>query len=274
LAPATPAAAPVATPAVAPSPAPVVAASPEPVMADAPTAPVEPEPPDPVEVPVPQPIVADAAPDVPGGDLPMVTSPAPSSGDPSPEAPPVAIGDAVDAIAAIEATEPDVVVPPTPTDPPLEGYLASGDPSIRKRGIKNLAYRTDIRSRQLLGRMLRDDPDPSVRRFAWITIVDLIDDNDAHVSILQDHAGWQLQHGEENLAMQAARALRSRGSRPGLLVPGLRRRSLDIRLATLDAVEDLPPEDRVTLRSEVERLLGEGNAKLERRASDVLSLMD
>ncbi len=278
-------------------PSPAVQATLEPVPEPEPAEPeptepivAEPEGSEPVPEPIPEP---EAPPSVvaaePPGEEPLtmatepvpqaVVSPVPLPALPEPDAPePVApdpLEEVVDAIAAIGATEPEAPREPEPEPTvELQGYLANGDPSVRKRGIKNAAYRTDAQSRHELGVVMRDDPDPSVRRAAWMAIVALMTDDDPHVAILQDHAGWQLAEGEENFALQAAKVLRGRGSRPGLLIGGLRRRSLDIQLATLDAVEALPPDDRRTLRSEVERLLVGGHDKLERRAADVLSLMD
>jgi len=212
--------------------------------------------------------------ELPGDEAPT-TDPAPVvTIAPVPAPAPDGLDAVVEAVAAIEAKPAPPPVPkPEPGPPPLEGYLADVDPAVRKRGIKNLDYRTDRASRVLLGRMMRDDNDPSVRSFAWDTVADLIGKGDEHMDVLLDHAGWQLAHGEHNHAVQAAKLLRSRGSRPGLLAPGLQRDVSDIQLATLDAVEDLPPEDRITLRSEVERLRHSSSDRLRKRAESVLESM-
>ncbi|MEN0061982.1 MAG: protein kinase [Myxococcota bacterium] len=254
-------------------PDPVPSTPEPPTVADVP--PVETPEPAPQRPPEPEPVA----------DLPMAIEPDPdpieTPTEPEPEPVAMITPDELTAVVSpppVPAPDPDPVptVQPAGYDPytaPLTGRLADTDPSKRRRGVKNLAYRGDEASRVLLGRVMRDDPDPGVRQFAWETIESLLQTDDPHLDLLQDHAGWQLANGEDNLAIKAVKVLHSRGSRPGLLVSGLRRRSVDIRIATLDAVSALPPEDRRSLRSEVELLTHVDNPRLRKKAVDVLSLM-
>lgn len=261
----------------------------EPVVADAKPVPL-PEPvvaapvtPEPAPVVVPEDVQDVAVPDdvpptvevpTPAPDLPM-TTPGRTDDDATAEVVPPFAGlglSGTTTAAPIPSTA--VVTSPAPRiDAEALAYIQHPDVSVRKKRIKNLAHMGDGTSAELLGMMMKDDADPTIRRLAWEAVEENLQVGHGETSVFEDHAGWQLEHGDDGLAMAAVKVLTSRGSRPGLLAPGLRRRSLDVRLATLDAVAALPPRDRVTLRSEIERLTHEDNERLVRRAQDVLALM-
>ena len=164
---------------------------------------------EPVEVAAPAPVIADS----------VVATP-PAGTETVPESP----GDDA-ASVRITKTEPPEPAPSSvrSNQPELTPFLASEDPSERRRGLRNLAERRDRESWLLLGRMLREEEDGGVRALAWDITLEMWNKRLGDVDLLQDILAWQLAHGRAQLAADAAKALGERGDKPELLIPGLRR---------------------------------------------------
>ncbi len=211
---------------------------------------------------------ADAPVAIASGEPARGTTPQPSRGDTSPAAapPPDALVEADeatdDAVGAVDvAPPPDDLPPPDDPDPdevdpvadaappepapasatgPDKGpLLASPDPDDRKRGIDNLAKRSDDDAVLLLTNMAIEENDSTVRRYAWRVLASRVDDKFGDYWIMLRGVTWTLANAGERDARDAAALLGRNSANPDDLMAGLTSSSAAVRKASIDAVASM-----------------------------------
>ena len=88
---------------------------------------------------------------------------------------------------------------------------------------------------------------------------------------LQEIVGWQLAHGGERAAIEAARAMGRNGDRADLLAPGLRHPNHDVVLASIQAVQGVQRRSSdADWWSLIEPLTASSNPKVAALARELL----
>ncbi len=121
--------------------------------------------------------------------------------------------------------------------------------------------------------MVREDNDGTVRQHAWGVVQQRFDDRFGDFWLLQEIVVWQLAHGGERGAIEAARALGANSDDPTLLSAGLRSPNANVRIASLDALMQLSPRapSGFDFDALVEPLTADGDPKVAKRARETQS---
>ncbi|MEQ1504050.1 MAG: hypothetical protein ABMB14_17540, partial [Myxococcota bacterium] len=160
---------------------------------------------------------------------------------------------------------------PQPEPPEMIGMQASADPAERKQAVSNLARRaSDPEALQKLDKFAREDPDKSVRKYAWNQVHDLYLDGNRDV---EPTVVWMMEHGTGDPPIEAVGVYRQKGADPRALKGAMRNPNPDVRELAVAALADVAPRASDKLTIDYDALLApalaDPAAAVRKRAEDV-----
>lgn len=129
--------------------------------------------------------------------------------------------------------------PPTSSvrkEPEFTAFLASENPAERKRGIDNLAARADDEAFRLLDRVIREEQEPSVRRYAWDTAKRLYETRTGNIAIIESIMVRMMSHPAASYAVDAVRAYGRWGTSAQKMKGAIEHPHAEVRLAAVIAL--------------------------------------
>jgi hypothetical protein len=174
-----------------------------------------------------------------------------------------------------EAPAPAVVEGPpvatSPDTPPDLGlFLSSPDPVERKKGINHLAARKDTEADRTFVWIVRNEPESTVRNYAWAKVLERMDAGYADYDTLMPLVVEQMS-SNERIALSAVAAYARYGDDADDLRGPLAHTSSRVRIAALDAalVVDRKFPENANARALVDPLIHDEDPAVAARAESV-----
>jgi serine/threonine protein kinase len=161
-----------------------------------------------------------------------------------------------------------------PREPELTPFLASPDPTERRKGVENLAARPgDDDALRLLDWVVRNEKDGSIRGYAWSVVLDFYNSRTGNVGLLERTIVWQMGHNPARDAIAAVNAYGRWGADPERMKGAIAHEDEGVRMAVVKAMPEVArrASDGIDYATLVAPLLDDPDPDVKRKAQQALS---